>query len=192
MDDKLLTHQIQDEDRLSQLKSELADYTVISQFAVLHDHLNLKDKDLEALKSLNIDFESRYDRYYKYYVKKIGDNHSAFVDTTKMFGPILPDLKLNMNYKDVYLDIAFDLHGLDTLRELPMLVVELGDYYASVRLNSEEETSLNTGKKEHFQAHVSIAVPGESRGKVLKAYLHNYAKTTMLYDNLQIRVTAKR
>jgi hypothetical protein len=73
-----------------------------------------------------------------------------------------------------------------------LLVVELGDYYASVLLNSEEETSLNTGRRERFQAHISIAVPGESQGKVMKAYLRNYDKTTMLYDNLRIRVTAKR
>lgn len=192
LDEELLTHQVQDENRLSQLKSELADYTIISQFAVLHNHLNINNKELEVLRSLDVDFESRYDKYYKYYVKKIGDNHSAFVDTTKMFGPLLQDLKLNMNYKDVYLDIAFDLHGLDTLRELPLLVVELGDYYASVLLNSEEETSLNTGRRERFQAHISIAVPGESQGKVMKAYLRNYDKTTMLYDNLRIRVTAKR
>lgn len=191
-DRQLVTRQVQDEEQLRLLKSELDDFNVINHFAVLHDHLNLKRKGLETLKSISLDFESRYDRYYKHHVKKMGDNHVARVDTTKLYGPLLDGLKLTMDYQDVYLDISFDLQSLDTQRELPLLVVELGDYYVSARLNSEEETSLNTGDKERFQAHVSIAVPGRSQGKILKAYLHNYDKTTMIYDNLQIKVSAKR
>lgn len=191
-DEQLVNHWAKDQKVIQWLKPELNDFNVVSQFAVLHDHLNLKRKGQETLKSLAVNFESRYDKYYKHHVTKIGDNHVARVDTTKVYGPLMKAMKLTVDYQDIYLDIAFDLQGLDTLRALPMLVVELGDYYVSAQLNSEEETSLNTGEKEHFQAHISIAVPDGSEGKLLKAYLHNNAKTTMIYDNLQIRVSAKR
>ena len=192
VDEDLLVHPEKDERTLERLKSELADYQVVSQFAVLHDHLNLRGKDLKTLKKILLDFESYCDSYYSRYIKERDDNHVVYFDSTKVYIPMLQDLPLELDYENIYIDFAFDLQGLDAQRELPLLVVELDDFYASMRLNAEDDTSLNTGKQEHFQTRLSIPAHGKYQGKTLKAYLFNYNKTTLWYDNLQIVVSAKR
>ena len=188
----LLSRLIDDPAVMDQLKQELRDFNVVGQYAVQNGKLNLSMSPMEELRNELCDFEGRYSDIYKNCVIEQDDGHVALMDSTKRYAPLFDKMLFNEDYDYVFVNLSFDLQSLDTERKLPVIAVELGDYYISLKLVADDESSLNTGKMEHYHYKLPIPVPGSSRGKTLKMYLFNAGNTRMIYDNIKVNVTARK
>ncbi len=173
------------------MATDLANFQVISQFSFRYNHLNCPDTHLEVLKNITFDFESHSSSKFSPYIREAEGNFVVAIDSTVEYAPFFDEMELYSNYEDVFLEMSFDLQGLDRSRDLPLLVVCLGQYYMSLKLNSVNDESLNTGKWEHFRYYLSVPVQGECKGDFLKIYLFNNKKTAMCYDNIAISVKGK-
>lgn len=167
------TDALDDAPKLEQLKAELADFQTVSCYAVQNDRLNYMDNAPELVKvyemaqELQLGPQDEYGKFFEPY---------EFVDT----------------YEDVFVDMVFDLQSLDTTKVLPLVVVELGKYYMSLRLRSSDDVPLNTGNEERFRYHLSIPLQEDSRGKVMKIYLYNKSGASMRYGNIKVQVYGAR
>lgn len=194
LDEDLLSHYEEDnKEDMERLKSELYDFNLVSQFAVHHNHLNRTNGKMELLRHENYDFESDYSAIFRQFVMNDGDNHFVSIDSTVKLAPLFEDLKMMADYEDVMVDISFDLQSLDTSKELPPVIVQLGTYYMGLKLESEvDAVSLNTGRVEHYVYHLSIPVQQDCTNQYLKIYLLNQSQSCMNYDNVKICVNAVR
>lgn len=190
-DEDMRTNLIDDNKMLQQMKTELDDFQVISQYTVLHNRLNRVDGLLDVLRSDETDFESQYSSIFKDQVEEENGNHFALMDSTIKYASFFDDLKMYDAYENVYIETSFDFRSLDTTRALPRLCVKLGSYSMAFVLESLEGENLNTGQWEHYWNKISISVKDLDRGSILKMFLTNSECTTMAYDNIAVRVTAR-
>lgn len=190
-DENMKANLIDDDEKLQQMKNELHDFQVVSQYVVQHDRLNRVDGLLDVLRSNKTDFESSYSAIFQNHVEEKDGNHYAMMDSTDKYASFFDALKLNTDYENVYVEISFDFRSLDTTRSLPILVVELDSYLISLELKTVEGESLNTGAWEHYWKKQSIPVKDPCKGSNLKIYLNNHSRSAMAYDNINVRVTAR-
>lgn len=157
----------------SQLKSELADFNTVSHYAVQYDYLQPMEKTVELIRV----FESRTRN-------ELGPNNE--------FGYLFDAFELTDNYEDVFVDISLDLQSMDTTKTLPFVVARLDPYYMSLKLTSSDDVSLNTGKEEHYHYHLSVPMQEDCQGKSLRIYLYNKSGGAMRYENVKIQVSGAR
>ncbi|MBO6026402.1 MAG: LTA synthase family protein [Bacteroidales bacterium] len=190
-DENMKATLVDDGEKLQRMKTELQDFQVVSQYVVQHNKLNRVDGLLEVLRSDETDFESSYSSIFKNHVDKENGNHFALLDSTDKYASFFDALKMYADHENVYVELTFDLRSLDTTRVLPKLAVEMGPYYYTLELETMEGKSLNTGQWEHYWNKLSIPVKDSCKGNYLKMYLNNFKRTTMAYDNITVRVTAR-
>ena len=188
VDEELRATPYENDSVLDRMRRELDEFNVLSQFAVMNDHLMPAEHEVEVLRDNAYDFELSTSPIFSYYLEEDAGNHYVFMDSELLYAPLFEPLLINTDKADLLIDIAFDLQSMDTTTALPQVGVELGSYYMNMRLNSSDDVSLNTGEVEHFHKHLSI-LNEESEGQKLKIYLFNSQKNTMKYDNIRINVS---
>ena len=164
---------VENAEKLETLQSELADFNTVSRFAVQYDHLKPLEASVELLRV--VESKTQYE-----------------IGPDKKYGWLFDDFMLSDNYEDVFVDLSFDLQSLDTASPMPLVVVKLDSYYMSLRLNSSEDVSLNTGDEEHYYYHLNAPLLEDSQGKLLKIYLYNNSGGAMRYGNIKIQVSGVR
>ena len=188
LDEELRATPYENDSVLAKMRRELEEFDALSRFAVMNDHLVPAEHEMEVLRDDVYDFELSTSPIFSHHLREDAGNHYVFMDSELLYAPLFEPLLINTDKEDLLVNIAFDLQSMDTTKALPQIGVELGSYYMSMRLNSPEDVSLNTGKVERFHRQLSI-MNEESKGQILKIYLFNPQKNTMKYDNIRINVS---
>lgn len=177
------------DDSIAQMMIEhLNNYSTVSHFTVQHDFLKKNDKLLPIL-SLSLDFDNESNSIFSEYLKKDGGNISVQINETTDYGPICPQITIPLDAVSITVELTMDLQSHDVSKDLPSLVFQSEQYYASLSLTDDNGNSLNTGNWEHFYAKSNIAVSEDMYGAVLKVFLFNSQHTEMEYDNLKVNVS---
>lgn len=187
LDKELRTYLDGNDSVLKQMQYELETFNALSQFAVMNDHL-IPPVSEEVLRNDEYDFEQTTSPIFAPYIHEENGNHFILMDSSLLYAPLFETLLVPTDKEDLMVDIAFDLQSMDTCSSLPMVGVELGSYIMSLKLNSIDDTPLNTGEIEHYHRLFSI-LQEHSKGQRLKIYLFNFQKNTMKYDNIKIKVS---
>ena len=152
-----------------QMKSELADFDMLSRYAVhgnkllngRNDIYNVvvEEKNVEEVK---VNPENKYTRL------------------------VLAEIGENLSIVDV--SVQFDVQSFDTMRQLPQLVVSMGDFYHAVDICSTTGLPLNTGEKECFRTNVVVPLSENEKGMAMKVYLWNREKILAICSDVRINI----
>lgn len=186
--DSNLEQQYVENDSITQMMMEhLNNYSAVSHFTVQHDFLK-KNEKLLPIMSYSLDFDNESNSIFSKFLKKTDGNISVQIDETIDYGAICPDISIPLDAASITIELTMDLLSHDVSKELPTLVLQSEQYYASISLADDNGSSLNTGSWEHFYAKASVPVSEEMQGSMLKVILFNSQHTVFEYDNLKVNV----
>ena len=151
------------------LKAELADFDMLSRYAV---HGNKLLNGRNDFCNVVVD-ESNVEKL------KVGSGD----EFTRL---IVTDIDENLSIIDV--SVQFDVQSSDTLRPLPSMVVCLGDFYHKMNLVSPTGRPLNTGEKEFFRTNVVIPIAENAKKGQLRVYLWNTEKNSATCSDVRINI----
>lgn len=159
-----------DEAMYERLKAELADFHLLSCYAVHGNRLQGEHDDL-----YNVVVAESYEEEEKT-IKPEEEYHRL----------IMTEITQNMSL--VKINVEFDVQSMDSLAPLPRIAFEKGSFYQILPLVSIMGNPLNTGQKEHFECTVIAPMYGVTSDETLKVYLWNSKKTSATVSNIKTSV----
>lgn len=159
-----------DEAMYERLKAELADFHLLSCYAVHGNRLQGEHDDL-----YNVVVAESYEEEEKT-IKPEEEYHRLIMT------------EITQNLSLVKINVEFDVQSMDSLAPLPRIAFEKGSFYQIVPLVSIMGNPLNTGQKEHFECTVIAPMYGVTSDETLKVYLWNSKKTSATVSNIKTSV----
>lgn len=184
------------DEKLEFMQTHFDAFMKINVYSVLNNYIYPISNQTITICDIYYDFDNEKYKEFKNIVSDSLGNKYAVIDSTILYGTLTNYQILENNYSDMNVDITFYLQSLDTTRNIPSIVITIGEnddryYYKALRLTDLQGISLNTGNKEKYQLRTTIPMEDfDSKNKPLKIYLFNSKKSTMIYNDIKIKIDA--
>lgn len=158
-----------DNEVYERLRAELADFDMLSRYAVHGNKLLNARNDV-----------------YNVVVAESCTEEIKIVPDKEFTRLVLTSVKDDISFIDA--SVQFDVQASDTSLRLPHMIISMGDYYQRVSLVSVTGQTLNTGKKEHFHSSFVLPVTDDMKGSELNIYLWNNMKASAVCSDVRINI----
>lgn len=178
-----------DEAHRQKLEEELESYRLLSEYVVQNDMLLPPNSDNIIFNDTHYDFDKNTSEVYEKYVVKADDGSKYLhIDKSVEFFRLCSQAAVRPVYENILIEISFDVKSVDTISQLPLLVVSFGTDWHSHNLESVVGEPLNTGNWEHYHARMITNAIHKETPEALKIYLWNNNKVEYDLDNLVVTV----
>lgn len=180
-----------DEQLRERLLSELETFDMLCRYVVQNDVVMPFETENTILVDTHLDFDKNsLEVFDKYLLKEEGYLHLA--DNVEYLS-LCSNLAIRPLYENIMIEVSFDVRSNDTLADLPVLAVALGDrYWQSYRLESSKGEPLNTGEWEHFHTRFIVNTFDMENTEALKLNLWNTRKSAYDLDNLVVTIEGRK
>lgn len=178
---------LHDPQRLDSLKSERDQFDMVSRYVVQNDLLLPHDAGVQ-LYQCRLDFEDNTLGVFDPYL--VRSEGMLRVDKKTAYFYLCSPVMIRPVFKELIVELSFDIKITDTLQPIPILVANCGESYVRQPLLSPSSKPLDSGEWEHFHTGFVINAFDKTEVEQLKIYLWNKEQSSFLMDNLMIDINA--